>query len=41
MEMEPTAHGKVVKRGKLKLWTGDVPSTPLAETVEAVRHYER
>ena len=41
LELEPAAHGKVVKRGKLKLWTGDVPSTPLAEAVEAARHYER
>lgn len=41
LEMEPAAHGKVVKRGKLKLWTGEVPSTPLAEAVEVARHYER
>ena len=41
LEMEPGAHGRIVKRGKLKLWTGDVPSTPLAEAVEAARHYER
>ena len=41
LEVQPAAHGKVIKRGKLKLWTGDVPSTPLAEAVEAARHYER
>lgn len=41
LEMEPSVHGKVVKRGKLKVWTGDVPATPLAEAVEAARHYER
>ena len=41
MEMEPASHGKVVKRGKLKLWTGAVPPTPLVEAVEAARHYER
>jgi bifunctional DNA-binding transcriptional regulator/antitoxin component of YhaV-PrlF toxin-antitoxin module len=41
LEMEPTAHGKVVKRGKLKVWTGAVPSTPLADAVEAARHYKR
>lgn len=41
LELEPAAHGKVVKRGKLKLWTGNVPSTPLAEAVEETRHYER
>ena len=41
LELESATHGKVVKRGELKLWTGDVPSTPLAEAVEAARHYER
>ena len=41
LEMEPTAQGKVVQRGKLKLWTGRIPATPLAEAVEATRHYER
>ncbi|MCI0743859.1 MAG: AbrB/MazE/SpoVT family DNA-binding domain-containing protein [Verrucomicrobia subdivision 3 bacterium] len=40
LEVEPNA-GKIVKRGKLKLWTGQVPSTPLEEAVEQVRHYER
>jgi hypothetical protein len=39
--MEPASQGKVIKRGKLKLWTGAVPATPLAEAVEAARHYER
>ena len=33
--------GKVVKRGKLKMWTGEVPSTPIEAAVEVVRHYER
>ena len=41
LELEPATHGKVVQRGKLKLWTGDVPSIPLAEAVEPVRHRER
>ena len=41
LEVEPVSHGKVIKRGKLKLWSGDVPSTPLAEAVETTRHYER
>ena len=40
LEVEPNA-GKVVKRGKLKVWTGQVPSTPIEEAVEVVRHYER
>ena len=41
LEVEHAGGGKIVKRGKLKLWTGEVPSTPLAEAVEAARHYER
>lgn len=40
LEVQPNS-GSVVKRGKLKLWTGQVPSTPLEEAVERVRHYER
>jgi hypothetical protein len=40
LEAQPT-RGKVIKRGKLKLWTGPVPPIPLDEAVEAVRHYER
>jgi bifunctional DNA-binding transcriptional regulator/antitoxin component of YhaV-PrlF toxin-antitoxin module len=41
LELEPATEGKVVKRGKLKLWTGKVPSMPLAEAVDSARHYER
>jgi hypothetical protein len=41
LETEPASLGKVVKRGKLKQWTGKVPTTPLAQAVEAARHYER
>jgi len=41
LEIEPNNRGKVIKRGKLKLWTGEVPATPLAEAVEAARDYER
>jgi hypothetical protein len=40
IEVEPNA-GKIIKRGKLKVWAGPVPSTPLEEAVEQVRHYER
>jgi hypothetical protein len=40
LEVEPNP-GKVVKRGKLKVWTGQVPSTPIEEAVDVVRHYER
>jgi hypothetical protein len=40
LEVEPNP-GKIVTRGKLKVWTGKVPSTPIEEAVEQVRHYER
>jgi hypothetical protein len=33
--------GKVVRRGKLKVWTGQVPALPLEEAVEGARHYTR
>ncbi len=35
------AAGRIVKRGKLKVWSGRVPSTPIEEAVDAARHYER
>jgi hypothetical protein len=41
LELEANPSGKVVKRGKLKVWTGAVPSTPLEEAVEQARRYER
>lgn len=41
LEMEANPHGKIAKRGKLKVWTGDVPATPLADAVEQARPYER
>jgi hypothetical protein len=41
LEMEPTASGRIVKRGKLKVWTGAVPSTPIDEAVDQSRHYTR
>jgi len=41
LELEPDTGGKVAKRGKLKVWTGAVPSLPLAEAVERSRRYER
>jgi hypothetical protein len=40
LEVEPNP-GKIVTRGKLKVWTGRVPATPIEEAVEQVRHYER
>jgi hypothetical protein len=38
LEIESNARGRVIKRGKLKLWTGAVPSTSIAEAVEQSRH---
>jgi hypothetical protein len=41
LELEAGRRGKIIKRGKLKVWTGAVPATPLAEAVAQARRYER
>ena len=41
LEMAPNASGRIVKRGKLKVWTGSVPATSINEAVEQARHYRR
>lgn len=41
LEAKANARGRVVKRGKLKVWSGVVPRTPLAEAVEQARRYDR
>jgi hypothetical protein len=41
LEMEANSSGRVVKRGKLKVWTGAVPVTPIEEAVEQSGHYTR
>ena len=41
LEMKANAAGHIVKRGKLKVWTGAVPATPIEEAVEQSRHYTR
>jgi hypothetical protein len=41
LEVPANTSGRVVKRGKLKVWTGAVPSTPIEEAVEQARHYTR
>jgi hypothetical protein len=33
LEVEPNP-GKIVARGKLKVWTGEIPSTPIEEAIE-------
>ena len=37
-EMAANTSGRIIKRGKLKIWTGAVPSIPLEEAVEQSRH---
>jgi hypothetical protein len=41
LEMAANPSGRVVKRGKLKVWTGTVPATPIEEAVDQARHYTR
>jgi hypothetical protein len=41
LEMEANASGRIMKRGKLKVWTGAVPATSIEEAVEQTRHYTR
>ena len=41
LEVEANPSGRIVKRGKLKLWTGTVPATPIEEAVNQSRHYRR
>ena len=41
LEIESNASGRIIKRGKLKLWTGAVPATSIEEAVEQSRHYTR
>jgi hypothetical protein len=41
LEIEPNTAGRVVTRGKLKVWTGAVPPTPIDEAVAQARRYTR
>ena len=41
LEMQANASGRILKHGKLKVWTGAVPVTPITEAVEQSRHYTR
>ena len=41
LEIESNASGSIIKRGKLKVWTGAVPKTSISEAVEQTRHYTR
>jgi hypothetical protein len=35
---EANVSGRIIKRGKLKVWTGAVPAMPIEEAVEQSRH---
>lgn len=41
LEVENKASGRIIKRGKLKVWTGSVPLTPIEEAIDQSRHYTR
>ena len=41
LEVNANNSGSVVKRGKLKVWTGAVPETPIEDAVDQARHYAR
>ena len=41
LEAAADSKGTLAKRGKLKVWTGSVPPTPLAEAVEQTRRCQR
>ena len=38
LEMEANASGRIINRGKLKVWTGAVPAAPIEEAAEPSRH---
>ena len=39
LEVQANASGRVIRRGKLKLWTGTVPATPIDEAIDQSRHH--
>jgi hypothetical protein len=41
LEVEANTYGRITKRGKLKVWTGEVPTVPIEEAVKQSRHYTR
>ena len=41
LEVNANSSGCVVRRGKLKVWTGAVPATPIEDAVDQARHYTR
>lgn len=41
IEVPASTTGQVVKRGKLKVWTGPIPNISLEDAVDQARHYTR
>jgi hypothetical protein len=41
LETQANASGRIVKRGKLRVWTAAVPATPIEQAVNQSRHYTR
>ena len=41
LEVEANTCGRILKRGTLKVWTGEVPTIPIEEAVKQSRHYTR
>lgn len=41
LEMKANNFGRIVKRGKLKVWTGAIPATSIDEAVAQSRHFGR
>lgn len=41
LEARPQRRGKLVRRGKILVWTGEVPPVPLEEAVRKARHCQR
>jgi hypothetical protein len=39
LEVPPASSGRIQKHGKLRVWTGPVPSTSIEEAVDQSRHY--
>ncbi len=41
LEITPQTKGRIVRKGKIKVWTGEVPDMPIEESVRQVRHQQR
>ncbi len=41
LEVPEYSAGKIVRKGRLKVWLGVTPPTPIADAVATVRDYQR